>query len=86
MPYLIHRSAMTMLTFALVFLMGAVPVALPAVFAVVLATGAMELSKKSVLVTKLSSIEDAASMQVLCLDKTVTITQNSLSVVDVVLF
>jgi H+-transporting ATPase len=77
---------MTMLTFALVFLMGAVPVALPAVFAVVLATGAMELSKKNILVTKLSSIEDAASMQVLCLDKTVTITQNSLSVVDVVLF
>ena len=79
---LLHTDAMTMLTFALVFLMGAIPVALPAVFAVVLATGAIELSKKNVLVTKLSSIEDAASMQVLCLDKTGTITQNSLSVVD----
>jgi H+-transporting ATPase len=84
--FLLHTDAMTMLTFALVFLMGAIPVALPAVFAVVLATGAIELSKKNVLVTKLSSIEDAASMQVLCLDKTGTITQNSLSVVASVPF
>ncbi|KUO39978.1 MAG: magnesium-transporting ATPase [Candidatus Hadarchaeum yellowstonense] len=84
--FLLHMDAMTMLTFALVFLMGAIPVALPAVFAVVLATGAIELSKKNVLVTKLSAIEDAASMQVLCLDKTGTITQNKLSVVESIPF
>src|SRR5208282_5476638 len=69
-------------TIALVFLMGAVPVALPAVFSIVLAAGAMELAKKSVLVTRLDSIEDAASMDVLCLDKTGTLTLNKLTVAD----
>lgn len=83
---LLSTEIMTIITFALVFLMGAVPVALPAVFAVVLAAGAIELSKKKVLVTKLSSIEDAASMEILCLDKTGTITQNKLSVFDYIPF
>ena len=69
-------------TIALVFLLGAVPVALPAVFSIVLAAGAMELAKKSVLVTRLDSIEDAASMDVLCLDKTGTLTLNKLTVAD----
>jgi len=73
---------LTIVRFALIFLMGAVPVALPAVFAIVLSVGAMELAKKGALVTRLDSIEDAASMQVLCLDKTGTITQNRLSVTE----
>ncbi len=68
--------------FALIFLMGAVPVALPAVFAIVLAVGAMQLAKGGALVTRLDSIEDAASMDLLCLDKTGTITQNKLSATD----
>lgn len=76
----------TISTLALTFLMGAVPVALPAVFAVVLAVGAIELAKKGVLVTRLDSIEDAASMEILCLDKTGTITQNKLSVTDPIPF
>ena len=83
---LIHTNILSILTFALIFLMGAVPVALPAVFAVVLATGALELSGKGVLVTKLNSIEDAASMDILCVDKTGTITQNKLSVIDSIPF
>jgi H+-transporting ATPase len=77
---LTHIDLITILRFALIFLMGAVPVALPAVFAIVLSVGAMELVKRGALVTKLDSIEDAASMQVLCLDKTGTITQNKLAV------
>lgn len=68
--------------FTLIFLMGAVPVALPAVFAIVLAVGAMQLAKGGALVTRLDSIEDAASMDLLCLDKTGTITQNKLSAID----
>jgi len=72
------------LTFAVIFLMGAVPVALPAVLTIVQAVGAMELSKWGVLVTRLDSIEDAASIDVLCLDKTGTITENRLAVADVV--
>ena len=62
--------------------MGAVPVALPAVLTIVQAVGAMELAKKGALVTRLDSIEDAASIDVLCFDKTGTITQNKLSVAD----
>jgi H+-transporting ATPase len=83
---LAHLHVLTILTLALIFLMGAVPVALPAVFAVVLAVGATELAKKGVLVARLDSIEDAASMEILCLDKTGTITQNKLSVTDPIPF
>jgi H+-transporting ATPase len=77
---------LSILTFAVIFLMGAVPVALPAVLAIVQAVGATELAREGVLVTRLDSIEDAASIDVLCLDKTGTITQNKLSVGDVVPF
>ena len=77
---------LTIVRFALIFLMGSVPVALPAVFAIVLAVGAMQLAKEGALVTRLDSIEDAASMEVLCLDKTGTITQNKLSVTDPIPF
>jgi H+-transporting ATPase len=76
----------SILTFAAIFLIGAVPVALPAVLTIVQAVGAMELAKKKVLVTRLDSIEDAASMDVLCLDKTGTITQNKLSVINLIPF
>ena len=79
-------DVLTIVRFALIFLMGSVPVALPAVFAIVLAVGAMQLAKEGALVTRLNSIEDAASMEVLCLDKTGTITQNKLSVTDPIPF
>lgn len=77
---------LSIITFATIFLLGAVPAALPAVFAVVQSVGAMELAKKSILVTRLDSIDDSASMDVLCLDKTGTITQNNLSVVEIIPF
>ncbi len=78
----LEEHVVTVLTLAVIFLMGAVPVALPAVLTIVQAVGAMELTKKGALVTRLDSIEDAASIDVLCLDKTGTITQNRLSVTD----
>jgi H+-transporting ATPase len=77
---------LSLLTFAVIFLMGAVPVALPAVMTIVQSIGAAELARHGVLVTRLDSIEDAASIDVLCLDKTGTITQNKLSVSDVIPF
>jgi H+-transporting ATPase len=83
---LMGTGVLSILTFAVIFLMGAVPVALPAVLTIVQAVGATELAKKGVLVTRLDSIEDAASIDVLCLDKTGTITQNRLSVADVIPF
>jgi H+-transporting ATPase len=79
-------SLLTIMTFAVIFLMGAVPVALPAVLTIVQSVGAMELATKGAIVSRLDSIEDAASIDVLCLDKTGTITQNKLSVAESVPF
>ncbi|MEM3798200.1 MAG: plasma-membrane proton-efflux P-type ATPase, partial [Candidatus Bathyarchaeia archaeon] len=83
---MLNMGILAILTFAVIFLMGAIPVALPAVLTIVQAVGAMELAKEGVLVTRLDSIEDAASIDVICLDKTGTITQNKLSVAEVVPF
>jgi H+-transporting ATPase len=79
-------GVLLILTLAVIFLMGAVPVALPAVMTIVQSVGATELARTGVLVTRLDSIEDAASIDILCLDKTGTITQNKLSVGDVIPF
>ncbi len=68
----------------LVLLMSAVPVALPVMFTVSMAVGARELAKRGVLVTRLSAAEDAATMDVLCVDKTGTITMNQLAVAGVI--
>lgn len=69
---------------ALVILMSAVPVALPVMFTVSMAVGSKELARRGVLVTRLSAAEDAATMDVLCVDKTGTITMNQLTVTEVV--
>jgi len=78
----LQKDILFILSFIVVFLIGAIPVALPAVLTIVQAVGALDLSRKGVLVTRLDSIEDAASIDVFCFDKTGTITQNKLSVVD----
>lgn len=65
--------------FALILLVASVPVALPATFTVATALGALELSRVGVLITRLPAIEEAAAMDVLCTDKTGTITQNRLT-------
>src|SRR5579871_663922 len=67
------------LPLSLVLLMSAVPVALPVMFTVSMAVGSIELARHGVLVTRLSAAEDAASMDVLCADKTGTLTMNRLS-------
>jgi P-type E1-E2 ATPase len=73
-----------MVPLMLVLLMSAVPVALPVMFTVSMAVGSKELAKRGVLVTRLSAAEDAATMDVLCVDKTGTITMNQLTVTDVI--
>lgn len=70
----------------LVLLMSAVPVALPVMFTVSMAVGSRELARRGVLVTRLSAAEDAATMDVLCVDKTGTITMNRLAVTGVIAF
>jgi H+-transporting ATPase len=69
-----------MLPFGLLLLMSSVPVALPAMFTLSSALGARTLADEGILVTRLSAIEDAATMDVLCLDKTGTVTENRLTV------
>jgi plasma-membrane proton-efflux P-type ATPase len=73
-----------MIPLMLVLLMSAVPVALPVMFTVSMAVGSKELAKRGVLVTRLSATEDAATMDVLCVDKTGTITMNQLAVTGVI--
>jgi H+-transporting ATPase len=66
--------------FALILLVASVPVALPATYTLASALGSLELAKRGVLVTRLSAVEEAAAMDVLCSDKTGTITKNQLAV------
>ncbi len=77
----LHISFLMMLTFIVTFLIGAVPVALPAVLTIVQAATGSQMAEQGALVTRLDAIEDAASISVVCFDKTGTITQNKLSVV-----
>ncbi len=71
------------LPLSLVLLMSAIPVALPVMFTVSMAVGSIELARHGVLVTRLSAAEDAANMDVLCADKTGTLTMNRLSLTGV---
>jgi H+-transporting ATPase len=72
--------------YSLVVLIASVPVALPATFTIASAYGAVDLSQKGALVTRLSAVEDAASLDAICFDKTGTLTQNRLSVSDPVAY
>ena len=67
------------LPFTLMLLVASVPVALPATYTLATALGALELARNGVLVTRLSAIEEAASMDVLASDKTGTLTLNHLT-------
>jgi len=82
---LIHGTPLIeIIPLMLVLLMSAIPVALPVMFTVSMAIGAKELEKHGVLVTRLSAAEDAATMTVLCVDKTGTITLNQLAVTGII--
>jgi H+-transporting ATPase len=63
--------------------LASIPVALPATFTLAAALGAQALAKLGVLPTRLSAVDEAASMTVLCADKTGTLTQNALTVTTV---
>jgi H+-transporting ATPase len=81
-----HQNLLETLQFALVLLIAAVPVALPAVLSITMAVGATFLAKKQALVSKLVAIEEMACVDVLCADKTGTLTKNDLSVAEFVTF
>ncbi len=73
---------LTTLQFALVLTVAAIPVAMPTVLSVTMAVGARLLAKKKAIVTRLVAIEELAGVDVLCADKTGTLTQNKLTLGD----
>jgi H+-transporting ATPase len=73
---------LTTLQFALVLTVAAIPVAMPTVLSVTMAVGARLLAKKKAIVTRLVAIEELAGVDVLCTDKTGTLTQNKLTLGD----
>ncbi|MGC8676127.1 MAG: plasma-membrane proton-efflux P-type ATPase [Candidatus Micrarchaeia archaeon] len=79
----LKESYAVMVPFVLVVLIASVPVALPAAFTVTMALGTKRLADKSVLVTKLESIEETSTLNVVCFDKTGTLTKNKMSVKEV---
>ena len=74
-----RRPMLTTLQFALVLTVAAIPVAMPTVLSVTMAVGARLLAKKQAIVSRLASIEELAGTDVLCSDKTGTLTQNKLT-------
>lgn len=68
-----------LLIFSLVLTISAIPVAMPAVLTVTMAVGARVLAKKEAIVSRLTAIEELAGMDILCSDKTGTLTKNIMS-------
>ena len=73
------ESITELLIFSLVLTISAIPVAMPAVLTVTMAIGARVLAKKEAIVSRLSAIEELAGMDILCSDKTGTLTKNEMS-------
>lgn len=72
--------------FSLILTVAAIPVAMPAVLSVTMAIGALLLSKHKVIVSRLEAIEEMAGMDILCSDKTGTLTKNELTLGERLLF
>ena len=77
-----QESLLQTLQFALVLVVAAIPAALPAVLSVTMAVGAIVLSRKEAIVSRLVAIEEMAGIDILCTDKTGTITQNAIKVAE----
>jgi Mg2+-importing ATPase len=78
-----QQNPIDFLIFCLALLVGLVPEALPVVVGVSLSNGALRLAKRNVLVKRLEAIEDLGNIEVLCTDKTGTITENKLTLTEV---
>jgi H+-transporting ATPase len=81
--YLLKMPLADIVPLALTAVLASIPVALPATFTLGSAIGARFLAKRGVLLTRLSALDEAATMTVLCADKTGTLTRNQLTVTAV---
>lgn len=77
--YFLGRGMLESFLFALALAVGITPELLPAIITIGLSAGAMHLSKKKVIVKRLVSIEDLGNIDVLCIDKTGTLTENKVT-------
>ncbi len=75
-------QVLKILEFALILTVASIPVAMPAVLSITMAVGAVALSRMKAIVSRLESIEEMAGMDILCSDKTGTLTQNKLKLGD----
>ncbi|MEM4655260.1 MAG: plasma-membrane proton-efflux P-type ATPase [Thermosphaera sp.] len=73
-------NLLDVLPFTLTLLLASIPIALPAMTTITLALGSVELARSGVIVRRLEAVEAASMMDVLCLDKTGTITENKIAV------
>jgi H+-transporting ATPase len=81
-----HENMLEILRFTLILTVAAIPVALPAVLSVTMAVGAMNLAKKQAIVSRLVAIEELAGVDILCSDKTGTLTCNRMTVSEPVVY
>jgi H+-transporting ATPase len=80
---ILRLPAAAIVPLVLTAVLGSIPVALPATFTLAAAIGARTLAKLGVLPTRLSAVDEAGTMDVLCVDKTGTLTENALTVANV---
>jgi H+-transporting ATPase len=79
----LELPAAEIIPLVLTAVLASIPVALPATFTLAAALGARALARQGVLPTRLSAVDEAATMEVLCSDKTGTLTRNALTVTTV---
>ncbi len=79
-------SPLAVFQFVLILVVASIPVAMPAVLSLTMALGALTLSKDKAIVSRLQSIEEIAGIDILCSDKTGTLTKNQLTLGEPVVF
>jgi len=80
------EKVLDLVQFSLILTVAAIPVAMPAVLSVTMAVGALALSRLKAIVSRLEAIEEMAGMDILCSDKTGTLTQNKLTLGEPLVF
>ncbi|MBN2641713.1 MAG: plasma-membrane proton-efflux P-type ATPase [Victivallales bacterium] len=80
------KDILTLAKFILILAVASIPVAMPAVLSITMALGALAMSRKKAIVARLQAIEEMAGVDILCSDKTGTLTKNQLTLGDPVLF